>query len=152
MTSTGKGSSRRDFLARLAEAAAGGAVLGPLGALGCGVPNYSARMAAHQTEKFDVRDLTQDGKALVTPFIGTKRDSIMVVREAPGQFVALSMTCTHAGCRVNPPVAGIINCPCHGSQYDLTGRVVRGPAPLPLTQYPVLSYDERSKRVTIQIK
>jgi Rieske Fe-S protein len=99
-----------------------------------------------------VQDLTTDGKALVTPFTGTNHDSIMVVREPGGQLLALSMTCTHAGCRVKPPVAGVIGCPCHGSQYDLTGKVIRGPALQPLAQYPIIAYNEQSKRVTIQIK
>ena len=36
--------------------------------------------------------------------------------------------CTHEGC----PVTGFQNqtfvCPCHGSEYNTSGRVVKGPA------------------------
>ena len=45
----------------------------------------------------------------------------------------LNAVCTHLGCVV--PWNGSENkfiCPCHGSQYDNTGKVVRGPAPLSL--------------------
>ncbi|MCM1983865.1 cytochrome b6-f complex iron-sulfur subunit [Lyngbya confervoides] len=45
----------------------------------------------------------------------------------------LNAVCTHLGCVV-PWNAGQnkFMCPCHGSQYDSTGKVVRGPAPLSL--------------------
>jgi cytochrome b6-f complex iron-sulfur subunit len=45
----------------------------------------------------------------------------------------ISAVCTHLGCVV-PWNAGEnkFMCPCHGSQYDETGKVVRGPAPLSL--------------------
>merc|ERR1711972_207166 len=46
---------------------------------------------------------------------------------------ALSAVCTHLGCVV--PWVRSSNkfiCPCHGSQYDENGKVVRGPAPLSL--------------------
>jgi ubiquinol-cytochrome c reductase iron-sulfur subunit len=51
--------------------------------------------------------------------------------------------CTHLGCI---PLArqgdyGGYFCPCHGSQYDTSGRIRRGPAPanLPLPPYEFLS-------------
>jgi len=45
----------------------------------------------------------------------------------------LNAVCTHLGCVVpwNSGQNKFI-CPCHGSQYDRTGKVVRGPAPLSL--------------------
>mmetsp|Transcript_12861 Transcript_12861/g.26060 ORF Transcript_12861/g.26060 Transcript_12861/m.26060 type:complete len:234 (-) Transcript_12861:129-830(-) len=46
---------------------------------------------------------------------------------------AINAVCTHLGCVV--PWVRASNrfiCPCHGSQYDENGKVVRGPAPLSL--------------------
>ena len=45
----------------------------------------------------------------------------------------INAICTHLGCVV-PWNSGANKymCPCHGSQYDSTGKVVRGPAPLSL--------------------
>ncbi|KAF6002300.1 Cytochrome b6-f complex iron-sulfur subunit 1, chloroplastic [Cyanidiococcus yangmingshanensis] len=46
---------------------------------------------------------------------------------------ALNAVCTHLGCVVPWNAAqNKFICPCHGSQYDRTGKVVRGPAPLSL--------------------
>jgi cytochrome b6-f complex iron-sulfur subunit len=42
-------------------------------------------------------------------------------------FLALSLVCSHLGCTVESSGDGLA-CPCHGSRYDLHGRVVRGPA------------------------
>jgi ubiquinol-cytochrome c reductase iron-sulfur subunit len=57
-------------------------------------------------------------------------------RVKPGhdQWLVLIGICTHLGCI---PIAheGIYDgwfCPCHGSQYDTSGRIRQGPAPLNL--------------------
>ncbi len=46
-------------------------------------------------------------------------------------FSALSLVCTHLGCTVGIQPNGF-TCPCHGSQYSLTGVVTKGPASSPL--------------------
>jgi Rieske Fe-S protein len=53
-----------------------------------------------------------------------------------GGFAAVSSVCTHRGCTVDLGGPGLA-CPCHGSQYDREGRVMRGPANRALTRYPV---------------
>ena len=53
-----------------------------------------------------------------------------------GGFAAVSSICTHRGCTVDLGGPGLA-CPCHGSQYDREGRVMRGPASRALTRYPV---------------
>jgi len=42
-------------------------------------------------------------------------------------FTALSLVCPHLGCTVEPQPDGF-TCPCHGSRFDLSGKVMRGPA------------------------
>lgn len=49
------------------------------------------------------------------------------------QNYGINSICTHLGCVVPWNTAeNKFKCPCHGSQYDPEGTVVRGPAPLPL--------------------
>jgi Rieske Fe-S protein len=53
-----------------------------------------------------------------------------------GEYRALSSVCTHLGCIVE--VAGEeLVCPCHGSTFERTGAVVRGPASRNLREYPL---------------
>lgn len=63
-------------------------------------------------------------------------DPLYVLALDGGGFVALSSICTHRGCTVDLGGPGL-SCPCHGSQYDREGRVIRGPASRALTRYPV---------------
>jgi thiosulfate dehydrogenase [quinone] large subunit len=53
-----------------------------------------------------------------------------------GDAVALLASCTHRGCQPEP-VGDRLICPCHGSEFDLTGDVLQGPADRPLTRYEV---------------
>ncbi|MEW6306854.1 MAG: ubiquinol-cytochrome c reductase iron-sulfur subunit [Verrucomicrobiota bacterium] len=64
---------------------------------------------------------------------------IVVTRKTATEVYAVDSICTHASCVVNayfnhPTLGGII-CNCHGSRYDADGRVLNGPATLPLTAY-----------------
>ena len=58
---------------------------------------------------------------------------IVVTQPKAGEFKAFSAICTHKGCTVAKVENGSIDCPCHGSKYDMaTGAVTAGPAPAPL--------------------
>jgi Rieske Fe-S protein len=59
-------------------------------------------------------------------------DDIVVTQPAAGVFKGFSSTCTHAGCTVAEVAGGTINCPCHGSKFNLDGTVANGPATRPL--------------------
>lgn len=61
---------------------------------------------------------------------------LLVARTGVAAFTALSGTCTHEGCVVSRVSFPVFVCPCHGSRYDLAGRVVQGPAPAALPAYP----------------
>jgi len=58
---------------------------------------------------------------------------LLVLRQSDGSHTVLSSVCTHRGCTVDAHGARLV-CPCHGSTYDRTGRVLVGPAERPLTQ------------------
>ncbi|MET7648704.1 Rieske (2Fe-2S) protein [Streptomyces sp. NPDC005426] len=58
---------------------------------------------------------------------------VVVTQPAAGEFKAFSSKCTHMGCAVSSVADGTINCPCHGSAFDVaTGAVTTGPATTPL--------------------
>ena len=132
--------SRREFLGDAACIVAGAA------AAGC---STSHKPPLFETT-VDVGSLSTDGASLVTSTPGLDGAAILIVRDGSRRFHALSMQCTHEGCPVRPPAQGIITYPCHGSQYDLEGRVRRGPAQLPLARYATV-YHWLSKRLTVRV-
>jgi len=71
------------------------------------------------------------GTLLVLPeqklFVGRNREG----------FFAMSATCTHLGCMTRYMGETGIFCPCHGSHFNLDGKVVGGPAPRPLPRYQI---------------
>ncbi len=54
---------------------------------------------------------------------------LAVYRNDSGELSCLSATCTHLGCIVEWNQAERSwDCPCHGSRFDLGGKVIQGPA------------------------
>jgi cytochrome b6-f complex iron-sulfur subunit len=81
--------------------------------------------------------------------VAAPRDSILLVRSSATVVQAVSDICTHAGCGVRyDHVNKILSCPCHGSQYTLTGMVLRGPAFRPLAKYQT-QLDATTNQLTI---
>jgi cytochrome b6-f complex iron-sulfur subunit len=60
-------------------------------------------------------------------------------RDAMGVY-AMTLTCTHEGCDMGETgtvSAQGLHCGCHGSEFDVDGNVVTGPATTPLAHFAV---------------
>jgi cytochrome b6-f complex iron-sulfur subunit len=69
---------------------------------------------------------------------------IVVTEDKAIAEYGINAVCTHLGCVVPWNVAeNKFKCPCHGSQYDSTGKVVRGPAPLSLALVHASTTDDK---------
>ena len=63
-------------------------------------------------------------------------EDILLIRNSEKTVLIFNAHCTHKGCIVKYSERNNrIECPCHGSQYDLNGNVLKGPAPRPLTTH-----------------
>ncbi|MGE4063189.1 MAG: ubiquinol-cytochrome c reductase iron-sulfur subunit [Rhodospirillaceae bacterium] len=76
------------------------------------------------------------------------------VRAQKPEFLILEASCTHFGCipqgmKPTEPRGdfGGWFCPCHGSHYDTSGRIRRGPAPLNLRVPPYQYLNDTTVRI-----
>ena len=123
---------RRQMLARVGgvtAVAAGVAVLAACGGGGSDTPEATTAADGSLAKLADI----PVGGALAATSDG---DKILLVQATAGTVTAFSAICPHQGCTVGPG-NGELDCPCHGSRFDLTGAVITGPAEEPLTPYPV---------------
>lgn len=74
-------------------------------------------------------------------------DNFIIISEKE-KLSILSSHCTHLGCRISKFENGKLICPCHGSEYDLDGNPLKGPAYKPLVKMPATISDDGQ---TIQI-
>ena len=80
-----------------------------------GKPVFVVHRTKEQIESMESKETTLDPQA--------DKDRV----QKPEWLIVLGV-CTHLGCVPNRTAEGW-TCPCHGSMYDNSGRVVRGPAP-----------------------
>ena len=100
-----------------------------------GKPIFVRRRMDHEIEEVravpmgHLRDQESDEDRVLTP-----------------EWVVVVAICPHLGC-VPVSNAGEYNgwfCPCHGSHYDISGRIRKGPAPLNLEVPPYKFIDEKT--------
>jgi len=127
--------SRRDFLENLVKISALGILAGcASGGLPLVIGREGDEEIRLRLSETPALNLPNGAISLATAEQGEL--NIVVLKIAENEFIALSSICTHLGCRVRKARDGF-DCPCHGSRYDLNGRVINGPAAKPLRSFPV---------------
>ncbi len=99
--------------------------LGLAGLLGLGglMRYFSYRETAGQPERIPIgtlSDFPDDSQTLLLEIPAA-------VFRSGDQVRALSLTCTHLGCLVEPEGEDLL-CPCHGSRFTSQGELITGPA------------------------
>jgi len=66
----------------------------------------------------------------------------VITQPVKDEYYGFSNICTHSGCKISSILDGKIVCPCHGSEFTLTGGVCRGPAKKPLAESAIVMANE----------
>jgi menaquinol-cytochrome c reductase iron-sulfur subunit len=139
--------SRRKFfrwVTALAAAAIGAGLAVPL--IGYVLSPAFVRRAQSWVEVGGVGDLAV-GEPKQLEYVAVIRDgwmeskshkAVWAIKQTDGQVTVFSPLCTHLGCGYRwDDQDRKFKCPCHGSVYDVTGKVLGGPAPRHLDTMPV---------------
>lgn len=89
--------------------------------------NEGNRLVIAKSEFWKIKNGKRINRSFV--LIGNNNESfpICVQKLNENKYVASLMKCTHQGCELNVG-GGIYTCPCHGSEFSITGEVLEGPA------------------------
>ena len=61
--------------------------------------------------------------------VSIEGEKAAITRDANGELIAVSASCTHMGCTVAwNDAESTWDCPCHGSRFAHDGSVLHGPA------------------------
>ena len=89
-------------------------------------------LAAGVPKQLEYVATVQDG------YLKTKtQKAVWAVKQTNGGVTVFAPMCTHLGCGYHwDGGEQKFKCPCHGSVFDVSGRVIAGPAPRPLDVLP----------------
>ncbi|MGX9355781.1 ubiquinol-cytochrome c reductase iron-sulfur subunit [Roseobacteraceae bacterium S113] len=93
----------------------------------------------------DMSDLSIDSESRNANRPGTDAADENRAMDEAGEWLVMMGVCTHLGCVPLGDGAGDYHgwfCPCHGSHYDTSGRIRKGPAPENLPVPPAEFVDE----------
>ena len=145
--------TRREFLALVSGALAGGAALiVAVPVVGALVAPLTRPQPPEWRTVGAVSDFPVGSTVLVTfedpsplSWSGVASQTAAWLRRRGSiDFIAFAVNCTHLGCPVRWVAGGhLFLCPCHGGVFYEDGTVAAGPPELPLYQYPVRIQDNQ---------
>lgn len=99
-----------------------------------GKPVFIRRRTQEEIDEARAVELSAlpDGDARNVNIGSAPADDANRALDEAGEWLVMMGVCTHLGCVPLGDGAGDFNgwfCPCHGSHYDTSGRIRRGPAP-----------------------
>ena len=126
--------TRKEFIGELGTMIAVGAGM-TFFVQSCGGPAYAtARMQGDElvVNKADVEanELTIIRRPASLPA------PLCISRKADGSYSAVLMKCTHKGCELRPETKSLV-CPCHGSEFSHSGKVLATPARTDLQSFEI---------------
>lgn len=124
-----KNSTRRDFLKLVTNAFFS---LGGLLGLGGLFRFFSFQPDPGPPTEFELGPKYEYPKGIQV----VRLDIPAVIQHTNDGIIAISLVCTHLGCTAEENKEGEgFTCPCHGSRYSKSGKVLTGPATKTLPRY-----------------
>jgi len=99
----------------------------------CGAIYYAAitkdanRLMVKKSEFWHIKKDKKVERAFVLVKTESMEFPICLYKMDVDVYSASLLHCTHRGCELNVG-GGIYSCPCHGSEFSVTGKVLEGPA------------------------
>lgn len=144
--------SRRDFIRQASLLSAGACCFGATTLIeSCstsGNISASEKPIVETPGKITILKSAFNGQSYIKVTSGKFLQPIFVNTNEDGTYTAVLMLCTHKGCDLNAGDGKFI-CPCHDSEFDLSGHVLKGPAKKDLQTF-LVSSDEKHVIVTYQ--
>lgn len=124
--------SRREFLAKTTTLAMGAGVVTAYGALAAMAARFLYPAAAARTAWLFVAEAKTFAPGMSLQYRAPSGETIAIARQGAtgtiGDFIALSSTCPHLGCKVRWENQNQhFFCPCHNGVFDPSGRGIGGP-------------------------
>jgi Rieske Fe-S protein len=133
----------------MSRAAMAGGLAAGYGTFGAIATRYLYPAKSGETARLFVSDVASlevgDSMVFTTPSGATASIARIAATGDASDFIALSSTCPHLGCKVHwEATANRFFCPCHNGAFDPSGKAIAGPpadAGQSLLRYPLAVED-----------
>lgn len=111
-----------------------------LGSLVSCSPKLSVAKATQKDMKFSISESEMAVTDIKLVTIKNFEYDVFIKKNNDHSYTALAMICTHAGHSL-VKTGNRFYCSLHGSEFDIAGNVIKGPAERNLVQLPVINND-----------
>ena len=88
-----------------------------------------------------LKDDGQKSRSFILVKVNESEFPICIYKVEKDSYVASLLKCTHQSCELNVG-GGVYSCPCHGSEFSMTGKLLEGPAEMDLKTFKIETNNE----------
>jgi cytochrome b6-f complex iron-sulfur subunit len=133
---------RREFIKNCTFLCAGGIGLSIL-IESCGSVHYASSTLDKNRVRVSKAEFS-DAKKRDREFVVVRTEKFafpICLYKKGNDYTAIYMQCSHQGCELNPNKTSLV-CPCHGSEFSTSGKVLSPPADKDLKQFNIITDNE----------